>query len=146
MKRRFLFFTSLLFLLQACGGGGASTDTGADGGSGSGSGSDAIAAWIGTWVAVSENGAPASGQLTLTRTSFNQTSIFTGGSCTWSGSVSNTNATTITLTTNTASGTTGCENALGRTASPMWSVDANRLTLDYSGAVPLGTVQVWQRL
>ncbi|MDH3377723.1 MAG: hypothetical protein OEQ39_12305 [Gammaproteobacteria bacterium] len=134
---------SAIFLVAfaGCGGGGSSS------GGGSGPGVDPANPWIGSWSAVSENGAPATGQLTLNSNSFSQTSNFQGGTCTWTGSVSGVTATNLTITTGTASGAPQCSQAIGRSASPTWMVTDgnNTLTLDYRGTIPFGTLQIWSR-
>lgn len=132
----------LVFGLAVAGCGGGSSTAGAGGAAA------AANPWIGVWSLVSESGAPASGQLTLNATSFSQTVDFQGGTCTWTGSVSNVTATKLTITTATADGAPQCSAAVGQSATPSWDVsdDNNTLTLDYRGAIPLGTLQVWSRI
>jgi hypothetical protein len=129
---------AVLGVLVACGG-SEPEDTGAPDVGG--------AAWIGEWAAVTEDGAPAEGTLSLTATAFEQTSDFGSGTCTWTGAVSEASDTHLTLATESGTGGPECELAVGASASPTWAVsdgDAT-LTLDYRDAVPFGTLQVWQR-
>ena len=127
----------------ACSGGedAAGGDTGAD--------TTAVGgpAWVGEWIAVTEDDAPAEGTLSLSSTTFAQTSDFMSGTCTWTGTVSDATETTLTISTETGTGAIGCDQAVGVSASPTWSVSDSDtvLTLDYRDAVPFGTLQVWQR-
>lgn len=136
---------ALLTLVIVAGCGGGSSDSGVGGAKAAGV--NPQYPWIGVWNGVSENALLASGQLVLTLTSFSQTSIFAGGFCTWTGSVSGVTATNLTITTLSASGSPQCSQAVGQSASPAWTVSAdnNTLTLDYSNALSFGTVQVWSR-
>lgn len=137
---RIMLCVLAVVLVSGCGGGSSS-------GGGAGSTTDPSNPWIGAWRLVSEAGAAGSGQLTLNLTSFSQTSSFAGGTCTWTGSVSNVTASKLTITTATAEGAPQCSEAIGRSASPTWMVsdDNNTLTLDYRGAIAFGTLQIWQR-
>lgn len=126
--------------LAGCGGGSSS-------GGGGGAGAESATPWVGTWRLVSESGAPVSGNLTLNPTSFTQMIVSAGGICAWTGSVSGATATNLTVTVDTGDGPPYCMEAVGRAASPAWMVsdDGNELTLDYRGAIELGTLQVWER-
>lgn len=127
-------------LVAGCGGGSSS-------GGAAGSTTDPSNPWTGAWRLVSEAGAAGSGQLTLNPGNFSETRSFDGGTCTWTGSVSNVTASKLTITTATAEGAPQCSEAVGRSASPTWAVsdDNNTLTLDYRGAIAFGTLQIWQR-
>lgn len=134
----------VLFVILAAGCGGGSSSSGGA----AGSTTDPSNPWVGAWRLVSEAGAAGSGQLTLTPTSFSQSSNFEGGACTWTGSVSDVTASKLTIATATADGAPQCSEAVGRSASPTWAVsdDNNTLTLDYRGAIAFGTLQIWQRI
>lgn len=140
-KALVLLTVVLVAALSGCGGGSSS------GGSG-GAGAGAANPWIGVWTLVSDSGGPVTGQMTLNSSSFTETQNFTGGTCTWTGSISNVTATTLTKTPTTAEGSPQCSNAIGQSASPTWMVsdDNNTLTLDYRGTIPFGTLQVWSRI
>lgn len=139
-KAHVLLSVVLVAALAGCGGGSSS------GGSG-GSGTSAANPWIGDWTLISDSGGPVTGQMTLDATSFSETQNFEGGTCTWTGSVSNVTDTTLTKTTTTADGAPQCAIAIDQSASPTWMVsdDNNTLTLDYRGAISFGTLQVWSR-
>jgi len=140
MIRKALALLSLVLVaaLSGCGGGSSS----------GGAGASAASPWIGVWTLLSDSGGPVTGQMTLNADSFTETQNFTGGTCTWTGSISDVTATTLTKTPNTAEGAPQCSNAIGVSASPTWTVsdDNNTLTLDYRGAIPFGTLQVWSRI
>lgn len=107
------------------------------------------AEWIGAWSQVTEAGQPATGTLTLEAASFEQESDFGTGICVWTGTVSDADDETFTITTETASGEAVCDQAIGGSASPTWEVsdEGDTLTLDYTDAgVPFGTIQVWERV